>query len=101
MRFDRITIEPGKLGGKPCIRGLRISVNMLVGMMQAGTTDAELLENYPFLEPEDLQQAREYYEVHREEIEARNRAEEEMIERLIESGRVVQIVLPPENRPPQ
>ena len=55
--FDRITIEPGKLGGKPCIRGLRISVENVLNILASYSDRKELFENYPDLEEEDLRQA--------------------------------------------
>jgi uncharacterized protein (DUF433 family) len=55
--FDRITIEPGKLGGKPCIRSLRISVENVLAILAAYSTRKELFENYPDLEEDDLRQA--------------------------------------------
>ena len=55
--FDRITVEPGKLGGKPCIRGMRISVQNVLEILAAYSDRRELFENYPDLEEEDLRQA--------------------------------------------
>ena len=55
--FDRITVEPGKMGGKPCIRGLRISVQNVLDILASYPDRAELFENYPDLEAEDLRQA--------------------------------------------
>jgi uncharacterized protein (DUF433 family) len=55
--FDRITVEPGKMGGQPCIRGLRFTVGHLVRMVAAGRTLEEIREDFPFIEPEDVQQA--------------------------------------------
>jgi uncharacterized protein (DUF433 family) len=52
--LQRITIEPGKRGGKPCIRGLRISVADVLGWLGAGMTVEEILADYPELEPLDL-----------------------------------------------
>ncbi len=57
MSFERITIEPEKMGGVPCIRGLRIPVATLVGMLAEGATEAEILGDYPDLEAEDLREA--------------------------------------------
>ena len=58
--FDRITVEPGKCGGKPCIRGMRITVRRVLEILAAFPDRAALLAEYPFLEPEDLQQALRY-----------------------------------------
>lgn len=55
--FDRITVEPGKCGGKPCIRGMRITVRRVLELMATYPDRATLLAEYPFLEPEDLEQA--------------------------------------------
>ena len=55
--FDRITIEPGKMGGQPCIRGMRITVRRVLDILATYTTRAELFEDYPDLQEEDLQQA--------------------------------------------
>ena len=58
--FDRITVEPGKCGGKPCIRGMRITVRRVLELLAAFPDRAALLAEYPFLESEDLQQALHY-----------------------------------------
>lgn len=55
--FDRITVDPGKCGGKPCIRGMRITVRRVLELLATFPNRAELLQEYPFLEEEDLQQA--------------------------------------------
>jgi uncharacterized protein (DUF433 family) len=60
MSSDRITVEPGKLGGRPCIRGLRISVETVVRLVAAGWSFDEILEDYPHLEREDITAALEY-----------------------------------------
>lgn len=57
MKFTRITIEPDKMGGVPCIRGLRIPVATVVGMIANGMTEKAILEAYPDLEPEDIREA--------------------------------------------
>lgn len=57
MRFARITIDPAKMGGVPCIRGLRIPVATVVGMVADGMTDEEILKAYPDLEPLDIREA--------------------------------------------
>jgi uncharacterized protein (DUF433 family) len=58
--FDRITVEPGKCGGKPCIRGMRITVRRLLELLATYPDRATLLAEYPFLELDDLQQALRY-----------------------------------------
>jgi uncharacterized protein (DUF433 family) len=55
--FDRIAIEPGKMGSKPCVRGLRISVESILNILASYSDRKELFENYPDLEEEDLRQA--------------------------------------------
>ena len=60
MAFNRITAKPDKLEGKPCIRGLRISVESVVRLVATGWAFNEILENYPDLEREDIRQALEY-----------------------------------------
>ena len=52
--FDRITIRQDQMSGVPCIRGLRIPVATIIGMVADGMTDAEILAAYPDLEPEDI-----------------------------------------------
>jgi uncharacterized protein (DUF433 family) len=59
-RLDRITQEPGVMGGKACIRGMRVTVGMIVGQIGAGRTIDELLAEYPYLEREDVLQALRY-----------------------------------------
>ena len=58
--FDRITQTPGVMGGKACIRGMRVTVGMIVGQIGAGVTIDQLLEDYPYLEREDILQAVSY-----------------------------------------
>jgi uncharacterized protein (DUF433 family) len=60
MRFTRITVNPEQMGGVPCIRGLRIPVATVVGMVADGMTEAEILSAYPDLEREDLAEALRY-----------------------------------------
>jgi uncharacterized protein (DUF433 family) len=58
--FARITQNPAVMGGKPCIRGLRVTVGMIVGQIGAGRTIDELLGDYPYLEREDILEAMRY-----------------------------------------
>lgn len=60
MTFRRITVNPGQMGGVPCIRGLRIPVATVVGMMADGMTEAEILDAYPDLERDDIHEALRY-----------------------------------------
>jgi len=58
--FDRITQDPAVMGGKACIRGMRVTVGMLVSQIGAGHTIDEILTDYPYLEREDVLQALRY-----------------------------------------
>lgn len=58
--FDRITIDPGRCFGKPCIRHLRMPVHSILGYLAGGMTEADVLKEWPELEPEDLRQALGY-----------------------------------------
>jgi len=60
MDFDRITRKPGLMGGKPCIRGMRVTVGMIVGQMGTDRTIETMLTDYPYLEREDILQALRY-----------------------------------------
>jgi uncharacterized protein (DUF433 family) len=60
MKFTRITVEADKMGGVPCIRGLRIPVATVVGMVADGMSEEEILKAFPDLEPEDIRQALQY-----------------------------------------
>lgn len=59
-QFDRITRDPSVMGGKPCVRGMRVTVGMIVGQIGAGHSIDELLADYPYLEREDILQALRY-----------------------------------------
>lgn len=54
MKFDRITYDPAVMGGKPCIRGLRVTVGMLLGLLATGQSRERILQAYPYLESEDI-----------------------------------------------
>ena len=54
MTIDRITHDPAVMGGKPCIRGMRVTVGMLLGLLASGTSRERIVEAYPYLEPQDL-----------------------------------------------
>ena len=60
MTFDRITFDPAVMGGRACIRGMRIPVSVIVGQVAHGATIEEVLKDYPDLDREDVQQALEY-----------------------------------------
>ena len=58
--FPRITLDPAVMGGKACIRGLRVTVGTVIGLLASGRTREEILKSYPYLEPEDVDQALAY-----------------------------------------
>lgn len=60
MNFDRITFDPQIMGGRACVRGMRIPVSVIVRQIAHGATVGEIRRGYPDLEPEDIQQAIEY-----------------------------------------
>ncbi len=60
MTFERITVQPGQMDGVPCIRGLRIPVATVVGMIADGMTETEIVDAYPDLEAADVQEALRY-----------------------------------------
>jgi len=65
----RITFDPGIMGGKPCIRGMRVTVGMIVGLVASGYSKQEILNMYPYLEDEDIDEALKYAAWRVEEIE--------------------------------
>lgn len=67
--LERITTSPEVMGGKPCLRGLRVTVGTIVGLVAGGKTVPEILALYPYLEQEDIQQALAYAAWRAEEIE--------------------------------
>jgi len=69
MAVDRITVDPQVMGGKPCIRGLRVTVGMIVGMLAEGHAPQDILKLYPYLEAEDISQALSYAALRSEERE--------------------------------
>ena len=60
MAFERITVNPEVFGGKPCIRGLRFPVSRLLGLLASGETKESIVRAYPYLEPEDIDEALKY-----------------------------------------
>ena len=58
--LDRITIDPGICGGRPCIRGMRVRVKDILKMLASGMSREEILQDYPYLEEEDIKAALEY-----------------------------------------
>ena len=67
--LKRITFNPEIMGGKPCIRGMRVTVGTIVGLMAAGHTPEDILNAYPYLEREDIYEALTYAAWRVEEIE--------------------------------
>ncbi len=64
--LTRITFEPNVMGGKPCIRGMRVTVGTIVGLVASGYSNADILKAYPYLEEEDIQEAHIYSQVRSE-----------------------------------
>jgi uncharacterized protein (DUF433 family) len=70
MEFlKRITFDPEIMGGKPCLRGMRVTVGMIVGLVASGHNKQEIMELYPYLESEDIDEALQYAAWRVEEIE--------------------------------
>lgn len=67
--LDRITLDSQVMGGKPCIRGMRVTVGMIVGLLAAGETVETVLRAYPYLEEEDIQQSLSYAAWRAEEVD--------------------------------
>jgi uncharacterized protein (DUF433 family) len=67
--LTRITFDPGVMGGKPCIRGMRVTVGTIVGLVASGHTKETILELYPYLEAEDISEALAYAAWRVEEID--------------------------------
>ncbi|MBI5047370.1 MAG: DUF433 domain-containing protein [Deltaproteobacteria bacterium] len=60
MKLGRITVDPNICSGKPCIRGLRFPVSRVLGLLASGETKESILKAYPYLEPEDIDEALKY-----------------------------------------
>ena len=58
--INRITIDPAVMGGKPCVRGMRVTVGMITGLVASGASFQEILELYPYLDDEDIRAALSY-----------------------------------------
>ncbi len=69
MELDRITFDPHVMGGKPCLRGMRVTVGTIVGLVASSLNFNEILSAYPYLEIDDIQQALTYAAWRSEEIE--------------------------------
>jgi uncharacterized protein (DUF433 family) len=60
MQIPRITLDPAVMGGKPCIRGMRVTVGTILGLLAAGQTREQIIQAYPYLEPQDVDAALAY-----------------------------------------
>lgn len=60
LKFDRITRDPAVMGGKPCLRGMRVTVGEIVGLVASAHSTEEILRLYPYLEPKDIREALAY-----------------------------------------
>jgi len=69
-RLTRITVDPAVMGGRACIRGLRVTVATVVGLLAAGRSPEEILQHYPYLEHQDIAEALAYAAMRLEEREA-------------------------------
>ena len=69
QELTRITFDQSVMGGKPCIRGLRVTVGMIVDLFAAGHSNEDILELYPYLEADDLREALAYAAWRAEEVE--------------------------------
>jgi uncharacterized protein (DUF433 family) len=67
--ISRITSDPNVMGGKPCIRGMRVTAGMVLGLLASGHTHAQILELYPYLEEADILAVLEYATWRAEEME--------------------------------
>ena len=67
--LERITFDPLVMGGKPCIRGMRVTVGTIVGLVASGYSSADILQAYPYLEAGDLREALTYAAWRVEEVE--------------------------------
>ncbi|HEX8218761.1 MAG TPA: DUF433 domain-containing protein [Chloroflexia bacterium] len=68
-QLTRITFDPNVMGGKPCIRGMRVTVGTIVGLLAAGHSREAILEAYPYLEAADINEALSYAAWRAEEVE--------------------------------
>ena len=68
-QLSRITLDPAVMGGKPCIRGLRVTVGTIVGLLASGRSENEILAAYPYLQVEDIREALAYAAWRVEEVE--------------------------------
>jgi len=59
-QFDRLTFDPNVMGGRACIRGMRITVSLILNLISNGMTSAEIVKEYPYLEVDDIRQSLQY-----------------------------------------
>ena len=69
MKFTRITFDPTVMGGRPCIRGMRVTVGTILGLLASNQSKKNILDSYPYLEQEDIGEALRYAAWRLEEIE--------------------------------
>ena len=69
MKLTRITFDPAVMGGKPCVRGLRVTVGTIVGLVATGSSFSDILRAYPYLEEEDIRESLAYAAWRSEEID--------------------------------
>lgn len=67
--LERITLNPEVMGGKPCIKGLRLTVGTIIGLLASGLTSEDILKMYPYLQREDIMEALSYAAWRSEEID--------------------------------
>lgn len=60
LKFDRITFDPNIMGGRACVRGMRVTVSLVVNLVANGMGTDEIIDAYPYLEPEDIRQSLQY-----------------------------------------
>lgn len=60
QELARITRDPDVMGGRACIRGMRVTVGMVLGLLASGRSEKEILDAYPYLEPQDIREALDY-----------------------------------------
>jgi uncharacterized protein (DUF433 family) len=58
--FDRITFDPNVMGGRACIRGMRVTVSLLLNLVAQGMSASQIIEAYPYIEPDDIRQSLQY-----------------------------------------
>jgi uncharacterized protein (DUF433 family) len=68
-KFDRISFDPNIMGGRPCLRGMRVTAGSVVGLVASGYSIEKILELYPYLEKEDITQALSYAAWRADELE--------------------------------